>query len=172
MAKIIVTESQIRRLAEEIDKNDTIQKLLSASPSNIDFEAEEILGGISKRHQMYQIYPIVDGKRIPTEFVSLLGEPIDIDGEQWYQLHIRVNEQLRRYGIAYKLYTSFIQQGYPCCSLFVNRAGNFYKQQGAALSSDSAIDNLWEKIKTTPGIETDDIVRDGKVVGIKAFKTN
>lgn len=171
MVKIIVSESQIRRLAEEIDKNDTIQKLISADSSSIDFEAEETMGGISKRHHLYQIYPIIDGKRITTEYVSLLGEPINLDGDDWYQLHIRVNENIRRYGIAYKLYTAFIEQGYPICSLFSNRAGNFYKQQGVGQESDNAIDNLWNKIKNTPGVKTDDIVRDGRVIGIKAYKS-
>ena len=162
MRKVILTESQAKMLLEEIDKNDSIQKLVFCDPSDIKFDvSNEIRAGASVNGGFYRLTPIIDGKEIDGKFLDFLAEGIVIDGEQYYQLYINVNKEIRRLGIAYKLYLAFIMQDYPVCSLYKNRTGSF---------SDSAINGLWAKIANEPGIIIDDLLdENGNKIGIKAY---
>ena len=171
MRKIILTESQAKLLLEEIDKNDTIQKLIFCEPSDIEFEvASAVPNGVSVGRGIFQVIPVIDGKEVGTRYVSFLAEEVNVNGENWYQLHIRINEDLRRMGIAYKLYMAFILQDYPVCSLFKNRAGTFYSENDASIPSDSAIGGLWNKIASNPSVQVDDLYdRSGNKIGIKAW---
>lgn len=171
MRKVILTESQAKLLLEEIDKNDSIQKLIFTNPSDIQFEvSNEVPAGISVSRNIFHLTPVIDGKEIEGRYVNFLAEEVKVGGELYYQLHINVNKDIRRLGIAYKLYMAFILQDYPVCSLFKNRVSSFYGENWSEVSSDSAISGLWAKIANEPGIVVDDLIdKNGNKVGIKAY---
>jgi hypothetical protein len=171
MRKVILTESQAKLLLEEIDKNDSIQKLIFCNPSDIQFEvSNEIPAGVSVSRNLFHLTPVIDGKEIDGKFLNFLAEEVKINGEQYYQLHINVNKEIRRLGIAYKLYLAFLLQDYPVCSLFKNRVSSFYDENWSENQSDSAISGLWAKIANEPGIVVDDLIdKNGNKVGIKAY---
>ena len=154
MKKIILTESQARLLLEEIDKNDSIQKLIFCEPSDIEFEvSNDVPGGTP----IFRLTPVVDGKKITSKYLNFTAEEVKVNEEQYYQLHIDVNEELRRLGIAYKLYVAFILQDYPVCSLFKDR--------------NLAISGLWAKIANEPEIVVDDLTdENGNKIGITAYR--
>ena len=172
MKKILLTESQVKLITEEIDKNDSIQKLIFANPSDIDFEEDDtvIPSGIPVSRGYCRLIPVVDGKKISEKYVRLTAEEVRIKEHVVYQLHIYVDYNIRRLGIAEKLYTAFILQGYPVCSLFVNRASSFYKDSGSEVPSDAAINNLWEKLAQNPQISVKPIRYMGKEVGVLALR--
>ena len=174
MRKIIINESQARMLIEEIDRNDSIQKLIFCEPSDIEFEvSDEVPDGIPVSRGLFRLTPVIDGKEIGGQYLNFLAEEVKIAGHGiMYQLHINVNEELRRLGIAYKLYVAFILQDYPVCSLFSNRTAAFYSEKGKNIPSDDAIGGLWEKIANTPNITVEDLTdRDGNKIGIMAWHT-
>lgn len=150
MRKIILTESQAKLLLEEIDKNDSIQKLIFCEPSDIVFKGPISDGGID----LPILIPIVDGKQIGTDFLKISIEEIHPDGETYYQPHIEISPELRRLGIAYKIYLSLILKDYPICNI----------------SSIPEIKALWTKLANEPGIIIDDLVdENGNKIGLKAY---
>ena len=165
MKKILLTESQAKLLFEEIEKNDTIQKLIFCEPSDITFDiTDELSDGKHLGGDLFRITPVVGGKRIGSDYLSLLGEKVGLDDGDYFQLYINVNPDIRRLGIANKLYTSFINQGNSICSLFKNVVEDNPKEH--------AISNLWKKISTTPEINVEEIVdEEGNVIGLSASKS-
>ena len=155
MRKILLTESQAKLILEEIDKNDSIQKLIFCDPSDIEFEvSDEIPAGAPVNTHTLKI--IVNGKEIDSSYLSLLFKEVNVDGELYYQLYVNVNEDLRRLGIAYKIYLSFILKDYPVCLLFDD--------------STEEIMSLWAKLANEPNIIVDDLVdEDGNKIGYKAY---
>ena len=145
MKKVLLTESQIRLINEEIDRNDSIQKLIFADPSEIEFEEDDsvIPTGVPVSRGYCRLIPVIDGKKIDEKYVKFSAEEIRIKNSVIYQLHIYIDYGIRRLGIAEKLYTAFILQGYPACSLYSNRASSFYKDAGSEIKSDKAIENLF-----------------------------
>lgn len=170
MKKVLLNESQMNLLLEEIKKNDLIQKLIFADPEKIDFEAESAIpAGVSVSRGMYYVKPIIDGTEIPTEYVKLMAEEVKVNGNEYYQLHIYVNPELRRLGIALKLYTAFIKQGYSICSLYSNRTASFYKDNDSTNDSDSAIENMWNKIASESGAKVEELTNNkGEKIGVAA----
>ena len=171
MRKVILTESQAKLLLEEIDKNDSIQKLVFCDPSDIKFEvSNEVPAGVSVSRGLYHLTPVINGKEIDGKYLNFLAEEVKINGKQYYQLHINVNKEIRRLGIAYKLYLAFLLEDYPVCSLFKNRSSSFYSENLDYISSDSAIDGLWAKIANDPRIIVEDLIdKNGNKVGIFAW---
>lgn len=146
MRKILLTESQGKMLFEEIDRNDTAQKLALCKPEDITFkETDESYG----KGEIFRVVPVIDGKEIDDAYVSLLVENINISDRKYYQLHIKVNESLRNLGIAYKIYVAFIKQGHQVCSFFKNRERSFYSDK----TTNDSIPALWKKISDTEGIK-------------------
>jgi hypothetical protein len=165
---ILLTESQVKRINEESEKNNLIQKLIFSKPEDILFKMfNAIPSGIPTNREYNQLIPVIDGYEIPTSMVSFRCEQENVDDELFWQLHITVNEKLRRMGIAEKLYTAFILQGNNVVSIFKNRAGTFYNEMGKSIPSDKAIENLWNKIKQNSKIQTFQLGDDnGNVIGI------
>lgn len=172
MKKVLLTEAQVKLLTEEINKNDSIQKLIFSNPSEIKFEvSDEAPSGIPTSRALYRLTPVIDGKEIDGQFVNFLAEEVNLGGETFYQLHINVDYDIRRLGIAEKLYTAFLTQGYPVCSLLSNRTASFYSEQGQTVEDDSAIENLWNKLKQNSEFEVDDVSdANGNVIGLIAYK--
>ena len=171
MRKVILTESQAKLLLEEIDKNDSIQKLIFCDPSDIKFEvSNEVPDGVSVSRRLYHLTPVIDGKEIDGRYLNFLAEEVKINGKQYYQLHINVNKEIRRLGIAYKLYLAFILEDYPVCSLYKNRVSSFYSENLSEVSNDEAISSLWAKIAGEPGIVVEDLIdKNGNKIGIFAW---
>ena len=172
MRKVLLTESQVRLIKEEVDKNDSIQKLIFTDPSKIKFEVDDtvIPNGIPVNRGYCRLIPIIDGKKIGEQYVRFTAEEIPYKDKAIYQLHIYVDYGIRRLGIAEKLYTAFILQGYPACSLYVNRTASFYKDAGSEVKSDAAINNLWNKLAQNPQISVKPLMRKGKQVGVIGLK--
>ena len=156
MKKVLLTESQIRLINEEIDRNDSIQKLLFTEPSEIKFEKEDSVS--STGSPVSRLIPVIDGKKIGENQVKLSADEIKVKNTVMYQLHIDVNYNIRRLGVAEKLYTAFILQGNPVCSLSNNR------------ESSEAIENLWKKLSQNPEISVKPMKYNGKEVGIIALR--
>ena len=172
MKKVLLTESQIKLINEEINKNDTIQKLIFADASEITFEVDDsvIPRGIPVSRGYCRLIPIIDGKKIEEKYVKFSAEEVPIKNIVAYQLHIYVDYSIRRLGIAEKLYTAFILQGYPACSLYTNRTASFYSDAGSENKNDNAIENLWQKISNNPLIRVLPIKTNNKQIGVIAFK--
>ena len=168
MRKVLLTEAQVRLINEEIDRNDSIQKLIFADASEITFEEDDnvIPSGVPVSRGYCRLIPIIDGKKIDEKYVRFTAEEISIKGKIIYQLHIYVDYNIRRLGIAEKLYTAFILQGYPACSLNINRTSSFYKDANSEIKSDVAIDNLWNKLAKNPHILVKPINYNGKQIGV------
>ena len=172
MKKILLTEAQVRLITEEIDKNDSIQKLIFADTSDIEFVEDDsvIPSGIPVSRGYCRLIPVIDGKEISEQFVRFSAEEVRYNGKTIYQLHIYVAPEIRRLGVAEKLYTAFILQGYPACSLYTNRTSSFYKEAGSDVKSDEAIENLWNKIAQHPGIAVLPMTRGDKQIGVIGLK--
>lgn len=171
MKKILLTESQVTLLTEEITKNDKIQKLIFSTPAEISFEVEnEIPSSIPTNKKLFRLTPVINGYEYDNKFVNLLAEEVKFGDDTVYQLHINVNQNFRRLGIAEKLYTAFILEGYPVCSLYKNRTSTFFAANGEEKPGDEAIGNLWSKLSANPLIHTEDINIDGKSIGVLAYK--
>ena len=155
MRKILLTESQAKLILEEIDKNDSIQKLIFCDPSDIKFEvSDEIPAGAPVNTHTLKVF--VNGKEIDSSYLSLLFKEVNVDGELYYQLYTNVNKDLRRLGIAYKIYLSFILKDYPVYLLFED--------------STEEIMSLWAKLANEPNIIVDDLVdENGNKIGYKAY---
>lgn len=155
--RILITESQAKLLMEEIDKNDSIQKLIFSEPSSIKFVAtNEVPDGMTVHGSCYRLTPIVDGKKIEDRFVSLFANPITINDERYFRLYIDVDPEIRRLGIAEKLYTSFLMQGHPICYLCSNRNDNrpflnLFKKLGSNSSFD--VECMYNKEKKLIGVK-------------------
>ena len=168
MKKVLLTESQIRLINEEIDRNDSIQKLIFADPSEIKFEEDDCVvpAGVPVSRGYCRLIPVIDGKKIDEKYVKFTAEEIRVKNHAIYQLHIYVDYTIRRLGIAEKLYTAFILQGYPACSLYCNRASSFYRDNGSEVKSDEAIDNLWNKLAQNPQISVKPMKYNGEQIGV------
>ena len=155
MRKILLTESQAKLILEEIDKNDSIQKLIFCDPSDIEFDvSDEIPAGAPVNAHVLKAF--VCGKEIDSLYLDLSFDEVNVNGELYYQLFIDVNEELRRLGIAYKVYLSFVFKDYPVCLLFEN--------------ATEEIMSLWAKLANEPNIIVDDLVdEDGNKIGYKAY---
>lgn len=156
MRKVILTESQAKLILEEINKNDSIQKLIFCDPSDIKFELSD-----EGEYDYGVIVPIIDGKTIGEEYLKIFIDELKIDNDVYYQLRVKVNKDLRRLGIAYKIYVAFVSKGYPLCELFENGTGSF---------ANAAISGLWAKIANEPGVVIDDLIdKNGNKIGLKAY---
>lgn len=181
--------SVLNNLQESVDNshvnnNDNISdKLINCSIADIDFREEEYnIKGVNLPRSMYVMHVLVNGEEVPTELVYFRAEQTDMlylspnqvgEGEYFFQIHINVDETLRRKGIAYKLYQAFVRIFGSCCSLFKNRASSFYYDNNSSIKSDSAINNLWKKLSASPNIKVFDLFnKQGKHVGVAAKNTN
>ena len=151
---------------------DYIQLLTSCSESEIDFIPEEyndIIPTIgSEQRCMYILHVVINGIKIPTNYVYFRAEGIPKANS--FQLHINVDESIRRQGIAFKLYQAFIRINGSACSLFKNRTSTFYDENNTTIPSDVAISGLWKKLASLPNIKVIALKRKGEVVGVKAIR--
>ncbi len=173
MRKILLTEAQVRIIEAEIQKNDKIQKLLFTDPTGIKFTVQDdvIPDGIPVSRGYCHLIPVIGNTEIGRNYVCLSAEEIKTKkGFSMYQLHIEVSPEYRNQGIAEKLYTAFILQGYPTCSLYSNRAANFYKQNKSGVPSDVAIEKLWNRIAANPEIVVKPLMRNKEQIGVFAIK--
>ena len=141
---------------EEIDKNDSIQKLIFSEPSSIKFVAtNDVPDNVSVSNKAYRITPVIDGKKIDSKFVELFAIPKVIGNEEYFQILINVSSEIRRLGIAEKLLTSFIMNGYSVCYLFDG--------------TDIAMSNLWKKVSKDGRIKVSGLYnKGGELIGVKA----
>lgn len=151
------------------DNADIIQKLLTCTVDDIDFNEEEYnLNGITLPRGMWILHVLVNGTEVPTEYVYFRAE--EMSKLNSYQLHVNIDEKIRRNGIVFKLYQAFIKIFGSACSLFKNRASTFYDENGRPIPSDEAINKLWMKLSELPNIKLLNIVNFKKdVIGVKAI---
>lgn len=151
---------------------DYIQLLTSCSESEVDFIPEEyndIIPTIgSEQRCIYVLHVVINGIKIPTNYVYFRAEGIPKANS--FQLHINVDESIRRQGIAFKLYQAFIRINGSACSLFKNRTSTFYDENNTTIPSDVAISGLWKKLASLPNIKVIALKRKGEVVGVKAIR--
>ena len=167
----------IEELNESIkeDSQDELmaKMLINANWEDIDFNEEEInipSVGANKKH-MWVLNVIVNQTQIPTKLVYFRAESVFIKNKLFYQLHIHVDEQLRRKGIAFKLYKAFINLFGNAISLYNNRSASFYQSQNSATTNDDAINNLWGKLSQEPNIITKTLKnKNQEEIGIVAIK--
>lgn len=88
----------------------------------------------------------------------------------FYQLHTRIDEKLRRKGVAFKLYKSFINIFGHAISLYKNRTASFYAENDATTTNDAAIGNLWKKLGDDPTIKVQTVKKAGEPIGVIGFK--
>jgi len=149
MRKILLNESQIRLLTEEINKNDSIQKLIFSNPSDVSFDVSGVQG-------KFKLTPVIGGKKIGDDFITLTADEVNIGGGTAYQLHIKIDKGLRRLNIAEKIYTAFIMQGYPVCS-------------NKKYHNNKAVEGLWKKLKNNPLIHIEELETNGNLGVIIAY---
>lgn len=163
----LLTESQIRMILNEEEKNDIIQSLIFSKPEDISFKMADGTFGLPVSRRYMVLTPVINGIEIPRGYVNLECEEYNVDDELFWQLHIRVGDEIQRLGIAEKLYTAFILNGNKVVSLFRNRAATFYSDNNKNISSDSAIDGLWNKLSQNPKIQVYQLGdENGNVIGV------
>lgn len=150
MTKILLTESQVKLITEEIDKNDSIQKLLFTDPSEITFEKCDTDG------DSCHYIPVVKGKKITDKFVTLTGEKVKVNNTVLYNLNIEVSYGIRNLGIAARLFTAFILNYGPVCS--------FYKDD------EKFVKSLWNRIKEEGLVKVKTFKYDGEEAGLIGMK--
>ena len=135
---------------EEIDRNDSIQKLIFCDPSDIEFKV------MNEMSDTLCFLPVVDGKKIDDRYVSFKAKKVNVGGKESYCIHIDVNEELRRLGIAFKLCVALILDGYSICYLVKD-------------TLPLSIKELWKKLGKTSGICVQ-VLKDeqGNKIGIEA----
>lgn len=169
----VLTELDDTEETQQEEQIDYANLLISCSESDIDFIPEEyddiipIIGG-GRQRCMYILHVTVNGIEIPTEYVYFRAE--GIPKADSFQLHINVDESIRRKGIAFKLYQAFIRINGSACSLLKNRTSTFYDENNTSIPSDIAISGLWDKLDSLPNIEVIPLKRKGEIVGFKAIK--
>ena len=109
MKKVLLTESQVRLIKEEVNKNDTIQKLLFTDADKVKF-IDDLDGS--------RIIPVVDGKKIGDKFVKVDVVKVPYNDKELSQLNIEVEPGIRHLGIAEKLFEAFILSGKPACFIY------------------------------------------------------
>jgi hypothetical protein len=167
----------VEELNEQIESNsqdELLSKMLiEASWDNIDFNEEEIdipTIGESKKH-IWALNVIVNKTQIPENIVKFRAESVFLGGQMFYQLHIYVDEMLRRKGIALKLYQAFINIFGNAISLNKNRVATFNKENRCETNNDEAISSLWNKLSSKPNILVKPLKnKKGENVGMIAFK--
>ena len=143
MRKVLLTESQVRLIKEEVDKNDSIQKLIFTNADDVEFK---------KSADGIRVIPVVDGKEISNKFISIEDETIDYNGKKLHQLKINVNPQIRHLGIAQKMFEAFILRGFPTCFMY-------------DINPELCVDSLWGEIMKNPKIRVKKLNNNG-VLGI------
>lgn len=152
MRKILLTESQVRLLTEEIDKNDSIQKLLFTNDfSKITFNDDEDGNGV------HHFTPVVDGKKITDKFVKLTAEEVKVKNTILYAVDIEIGYEIRRLGIAERILTALILSGKPICS--------FYNKADSKL-----LKGLMGKLKQNKSLKVNTFKYNGEEVGFIASK--
>lgn len=167
----------IEELNEEIEQNsqdELLAKMLIETPyTDIDFNEEEIdipTIGHSNKH-MWALNVIVNKTQIPEKMVKFRAESVFIGERMFYQLHIYVDEMLRRKGVAFKLYQAFINIFGNAISLNKNRVATFNKENGCETNNDEAISSLWNKLSKDSNILVKPLNnKKGENVGVIAFK--
>ena len=169
----VLTELDDTEETQQEEQIDYANLLISCSESDIDFIPEEYndiiptIGG-GRQRCMYILHVTVNGVEIPTEYVYFRAE--GIPKADSFQLHINVDDSIRRKGIAFKLYQAFIRINGSACSLLKNRTATFYDENNTSIPSDIAIGGLWDKLGSLPNIEVIPLRRKGEIVGFKAIK--
>lgn len=173
-SKEYLTESDIDNMNASEDGGDGNNKdeeylklLTSCSENDIDFREEEYnLFNIPISHGMWILHVIINGVEIPTNYVFFRAE--EESKINSYQLHINIDERIRRQGVAFKLYQAFIRIFGTACSYFKNRTASFYSDKNASNEADAAIDGLWKKIISLPNVNASYLVnRLRKKIGVK-----
>lgn len=157
---------------EENDETSLINTIVTASWNQIDFKESEIdipSIGTNNKH-LWELQVVVDDIEIPTRLVSLWAESVYFGNKMFYQLHIRIDEKLRRKGVAFKLYKSFINIFGHAISLYKNRTASFYAENDATTTNDAAIGNLWKKLGDDPTIKVQTVKKAGEPIGVIGFK--
>ena len=173
-SKEYLTESDLDNMNASEDGGDDnnedekyLKLLTSCSENDIDFREEEYnLFNIPISHGMWVLHVIINGVEIPSKYVFFRAE--EESKINSYQLHINIDERIRRQGVAFKLYQAFIRIFGTACSYFKNRTASFYSDKNASKEADEAIDGLWKKIISLPNVNASYLVnRLRKKVGIK-----
>lgn len=148
---------------EEISNSEndiTIEELRNVRPEEIEFDIDEAVNSTSitlNLSNRYQILPIINGKKINVEIINFQAEKRNVMGEELYQLHIEIKEQIRHIGLGFKLYYAFILT-----------FGMAYCGYGRRLNNVE-IPRIWEKLGQLPNVTTTKIIgNNNKEIGIKA----
>lgn len=150
-------------VSEEEDlKCDPIQ-LADADVKDIFFEFENFNG------MLYATILLGDCKFSKKDGISFMAEHKPRIGNNMFQLHISLDERLRRNGIATKLYQAFITKCGDIVSLYSNRVGTYAKGQGKEIPLDSSIDKIFKHLSTLPNVKVEKVFsNDGKELGVSA----
>ena len=162
-------------IGEDDEKsNKNVLEITKANPLDITFEVGSAMPSwYQGKRQIYQLYPVYNNiEYSPEDGINLLAEEVIVNGKQYYQLHINVREDLRQNGLAFKLYQSFIMQGYPTCSLYKNRTATFNSENNVKSVNDDTIVNLWNKLANS-GVNVEPLMnRNGDEIGVYATMEN
>lgn len=117
MKKLLLTESQAKLLMEEIDKNDSIQKLLFNDSGDISLIIE------NNNDKEIKIIIKVGKKEIDEKIVSIKLTKISLHNEDnnkdydVFDLKMFINDSICNFGIENKILSKIIEQGYSPISL-------------------------------------------------------
>ena len=155
---------------EENNNDNLIQDIINCSVNDINFRDEEYnIPGINSNKMMYTLHVIVNGKEVPTELINFRAE--GVEKLQTFQLHLNIDDSLRRNGIGFKLFQAFINLNGSACFLFHNMTSTFYREKGSTIDSDVAVDRLIEKLRALPNIKFFNVRNKRKeLIGFKVIK--
>ena len=162
----IMTEEEIDNYQIEEGDTDKYEKLINADATEIDFSADEIgvpSLGKGPKHPIYQLNIMVGDETYTSEDgINMMAEDVS---EGLYQLHIYIAPNLRRKGLAEKLYYAFLIKCSDIVSLFKNRTRTAHSELDPSKmnSMDDAIPGLWNKLSQLPGVTVSDYKNDNGV---------
>lgn len=163
---------------EDEEQSETLnygELLGNCNYTDIDFYLKPYgVDGIPTSKPIFQAIPIIFGEmddiEIPVELVNLKAEKINLPQGVTYQLHITIDESLRRMGIATKLYRAFINIKGSACSLYHNRKETYYQKNNMEDTTNGAISKLWNTLGSYPEIHIMPITRNQQEIGVVAFQ--
>ncbi len=150
-------------LTENEEKGCDASVLEDTDIQDIFFDFEDF-GGM-----LYATIQVGDCRFAKKDGISLMAEPKPKIGENMFQLHISLDESLRRKGIATKLYQAFIMKCGDIVSLYSNRVGTYAKENDKSIPLDLSIDKIFNHLWELPNVTIEKVFsNDGKEIGISA----
>lgn len=138
------------------DNGQFIDLLRNCTYSDIDFKETQIDLGIPIYRPIWQLIISVKGIEIPISLINLKAELVQLNAQNYYQLHINISPLFRNMGIGTKIFRQCVNILGTIVSLFSNEKIHALRYMNADITnSDTAFIKLWKSISRCPEIHVE-----------------